>query len=140
MARSVRPRLLIADDTGLGKTAEAGLILRWLAQRHHAARVLVVTRASPEPERWQAELSTKFGFRFDILRSGSDFADRRRQAPTVNVFAQSSHLIVSMTLAARQVLLDELRQCPGMYDVVIVDEAHHLAERGSGRSDSRSWG
>ena len=47
VARSIRPRLLIADDTGLGKTAEAGLILRWLAQRHQANRVLVVTRASP---------------------------------------------------------------------------------------------
>ena len=41
----------IADDTGLGKTAEAGIILRWLAQRHQAGRVLIVTRAAPEPRR-----------------------------------------------------------------------------------------
>lgn len=131
VARSIRPRLLIADDTGLGKTAEAGLILRWLAQRHQAARVLVVTRASPEPERWKRELWIKFGFHFDILRSGTDFADRRRRAPTINVFAQNPRLIVSMSLAARQLFLDELRQCPSPFDVVIVDEAHHLAERGT---------
>lgn len=131
IARSIRPRLLIADDTGLGKTAEAGIILRWLAQRHQARRVLIVTRASPEPERWQQEMWIKFGFRFDILRSGADFAERRRRSPTINVFAQQPHTIVSMTLAARQLFLDELRQCPAPFDVIIVDEGHHLAERGS---------
>lgn len=131
VARSVRPRLLIADDTGLGKTAEAGIVLRWLAQRHQAARVLIVTRASPEPERWRRELWIKFGFRFDILKSGADFAERRKRSPTVNVFAQESRLIVSMTLAARQLLLDELRRCPVPFDVVVVDEAHHLADRGA---------
>lgn len=131
VARTLRTRLLIADDTGLGKTAEAGIILRWLAQRHLANRVLIVTRAAPEPKRWQDEMWTKFGFRFDILGSGSDFAERRRQAPNVNVFAQENKLILSMSLAARQAFLDELRQCPASFDVVIVDEAHHLAERGN---------
>jgi len=131
MARSVRPRLLIADDTGLGKTAEAGIVLRWLARRHQGGRMLIVTRASPEPERWRSEMWTKFGFRFDILKSGSDFNERRRQSPTVNVFAQQSHLIASMTLLARQALLDELRKCPAPFDVIVVDEAHHLAQRGN---------
>ena len=131
VAKSLRPRLLLGDDTGLGKTAEAGLVLRWLAQRHQANRILIVTRASPDPERWRDEMWTKFGFRFDILRDGSDFNRRRRDTPTVNVFAQQNRLIVSMTLAARQALLDELRRCPAPFDVVVVDEAHHLAERGS---------
>jgi len=131
VARTMRPRLLIADDTGLGKTAEAGIILRWLAQRHQASRVLIVTRAAPEPQRWQQEMWTKFGFRFGILRNGTDFNERRRKAPTVNVFAQERKLILSMTLGARQVFLDELRQCPTPFDVVIVDEAAHLAVRGS---------
>ena len=130
VARTMRPRLLIADDAGLGKTAEAGIVLRWLAQRHQAARVLVLTRAAPEPQRWQTELWQKFGFRFKILRSGAEFNEWRRRAPTVNVFAQEPRLIVSMTLAARQALLDELRQCPDPFDAIIVDEAHHLAERG----------
>jgi len=131
VARSLRPRLLIADDTGLGKTAEAGIVLRWLAQRHQAGRVLVVTRAAPEPQRWKSELWTKFGFDFDILASGADFNERRRRNPTVNVFAQSKRLIVSMTLAAGQALLDELRACPVGFDAVIVDEAAHLALTGS---------
>ena len=131
VAKTMRPRLLIADDTGLGKTAEAGIILRWLAQRHQAGRVLILTRAAPEPQRWRREMWTKFGFRFDILRSGADFNERRRRNPTVNVFAQQRRLIVSMTLAARQALHDELRQCPNPFNVVIVDEAAHLALRGN---------
>ena len=72
VARTLRTRLLIADDTGLGKTAEAGIILRWLAQRHQAKRVLIVTRATPEPQRWQEEMWNKFGFRFNILKDGAD--------------------------------------------------------------------
>ncbi len=131
VARSLRPRLLIADDTGLGKTAEAGIVLRWLAQRHQAGRVLVVTRAAPEPQRWKAELWTKFGFDFDILASGADFNERRRRNPTVNVFAQSKRMIVSMTLAAGQALLGELRACPVGFDAIVVDEAAHLALTGS---------
>lgn len=130
-ARHASPRLLLADDTGLGKTAEAGLVLRYLTQRHRAARVLVVTRAAPDPGRWQRELWLKFGMRFDILRDGTDFVARRRANPTTNVFAQSPRLIASMTLLSRQVFLDELRQGPA-YDVVIVDEAHNVAQRGSG--------
>lgn len=131
VAETIRPRLLIADDTGLGKTAEAGIILRWLAQRHQASRILIVTRASPEPERWRDEMWTKFGFRFDILRNGADFAERRRKSPTINIFAQEPRVIMSMSLGARQLFLDELRQCSAPFDVIIVDEAHHLAERGS---------
>jgi superfamily II DNA or RNA helicase len=131
VAKTMRPRLLIADDTGLGKTAEAGIVLRWLAQRHQAGRVLILTRAAPEPERWRREMWTKFGFQFDILRSGADFNERRRRNPTLNVFAQQRRLILSMTLAARQALHDELRQCPTPFDVVIVDEAAHLAMRGN---------
>jgi len=131
VVKSIRPRLLIADDTGLGKTAEAGIILRWLAQRHQANRVLIVTRAAPEPTRWQRELWVKFGFRFNILANGADFAERRRRSPTVNAFAQQPRLIVSMTLAARQLFLDELRRCPAPWDVVIIDEAHYMADRGS---------
>ena len=131
VAKTMRPRLLIADDTGLGKTAEAGIILRWLAQRHQAGRVLILTRAAPEPERWRREMWTKFGFRFDILRSGADFNERRRRNPAVNVFAQQRRLIVSMALTARQALHDELRQCPNPFDVVVVDEAAHLAVRGN---------
>ncbi len=125
------PRLLIADDTGLGKTAEAGLILFRLLQRRRADRVLILTRARPEPERWQRELREKFGLEFDLINSAQDYARIRRDVPAhLNVFGDRSRLIISMHFAAQKHIVDDLRR-DVRWDVVIVDEAHHLAERGS---------
>jgi hypothetical protein len=74
-----RPRLLIADDVGLGKTIEAGLILRELNARRRAARILIVCPASII-EQWQTELASKFGFQFKIF-DGEGVAEARL-APT----------------------------------------------------------
>lgn len=55
--RMNRPRLLIADDVGLGKTVEAGLIAAELMARRQVYRLLVVTPAGPLMEQWKRELS-----------------------------------------------------------------------------------
>src|ERR1700680_768664 len=70
------PRLLIADDVGLGKTVEAGVILRELNARRRAARILIVSPASIT-EQWQTELASKFGFQFKIFDS-EGVAEARR--------------------------------------------------------------
>ena len=70
-----RPRLLIADDVGLGKTIEAGLILRELHARRRAARILIVSPASIN-EQWQTELASTFGFEFRIFDSEGVAGDR----------------------------------------------------------------
>lgn len=125
------PRLLIADDTGLGKTAEAGLILFRLLQRRRADRVLILTRARPEPERWLRELREKFGLEFDVINSAQDYGRIRREVPAhLNVFGDRSRLIMSMHFAAQKHIVDDLRR-DVRWDVVIIDEAHHLADRGS---------
>jgi len=125
------PRLLIADDTGLGKTAEAGLILFRLLQRRRADRVLILTRARPEPERWQRELREKFGLEFDLINGAQDYGRLRREVPAhLNVFGDRSRLIMSMHFAAQKHIVDDLRRNV-RWDVVIIDEAHHLADRGS---------
>lgn len=81
------PRLLIADDTGLGKTAEAGLILSRLLQRRRADRILILCRARPEPERWQEEMKTKFGLDIEVVNDADDYARLRRRVPShLNVF------------------------------------------------------
>jgi SNF2 family DNA or RNA helicase len=126
-------RLMLADDTGLGKTAEAGLILFRLMQRRRAERVLILTRARPEPERWQAEMREKFGLEFEVINSGGDYARLRRQVPShLNVFGYIPRLIMSMHFAAQRHIVDDLRR-DVRWDVGVVDEAHHMAERGSGR-------
>lgn len=131
------PRLLIADDTGLGKTAEAGLILFRLMQRRRAERILVLCRARPEPERWQQELREKFGIEAEVINNGQDYARLRRQVPAhLNVFAYIPRLIMSMHFAAQPHIVDELRR-DVRWDVTVIDEGHHLAERGSGRK--RLW-
>ena len=53
-------RLLIADDVGVGKTVEAGLIVREVAGRSHAGRILILVPASLK-DQWQQELRTLFG-------------------------------------------------------------------------------
>jgi superfamily II DNA or RNA helicase len=127
------PRLMLADDTGLGKTAEAGLILFRLMQRRRAERVLILTRARPEPERWQAEMREKFGLEFEVINAGQDYARLRREVPShLNVFGYVPRLIMSMHFASQRHIVDNLRR-DVRWDVAIIDEAHHVAERGSGR-------
>jgi len=125
------PRLMLADDTGLGKTAEAGLILFRLLQRRRADRVLILCRAQPEPERWRDEMKEKFGIDFTVVNSGSDYARIRREVPAhLNVFGYVPRLAMSMYFAAQDHIVDDLRR-DVRWDVVIIDEAHHLAERGT---------
>lgn len=125
------PRLLLADDTGLGKTAEAGLILFRLLQRRRADRVLILCRARPEPERWQAELREKFGLEVAVINDGQDYARLRRDVPAhLNLFGYLPRLAMSMHFAAQRHVVDDLRRV--RWDVAIIDEAHHVAERGSG--------
>ncbi|HZV49247.1 MAG TPA: DEAD/DEAH box helicase, partial [Candidatus Dormibacteraeota bacterium] len=127
------PRLLIADDVGLGKTSEAGLILSRLLQRRRADRILVLSRARPEPERWRDELQEKFGLEFEVIADGADYARLRRRVPAhLNLYAALPRLVVSMYFAAQSERVVELER-PGLrWDVVVVDEAHHVADRGSG--------
>jgi superfamily II DNA or RNA helicase len=127
------PRLLIADDVGLGKTSEAGLILSRLLQRRRADRILVLSRARPEPGRWRDELQEKFGLEFEVIEDGVDYARLRRRVPAhLNLYAALPRLIVSMYFAAQAERVAELER-PGLrWDVVVIDEAHHVADRGSG--------
>ena len=123
------PRLLIADDTGLGKTAEAGLILFRLMQKRRADRVLVLCKAQPEPERWQRELTEKFGIETVVINDNDDFKRLRRDVPAhLNLFAYYPRIIMSMHYASQLHVIDDLRH-DVRWDIAIIDEAHHVAER-----------
>ncbi len=125
-----RPRLLIADDVGLGKTIEAGLILRELNARRRAARILIVCPASII-EQWQTELSSKFGFQFKIFDSDGVAEARRSLEVGTNPWSAEPRVIASVDfIKRREGAFRELSA--SRWDVIIIDEAHHLA---SGNDD-----
>ena len=96
-----RPRLLIADDVGLGKTIEAGLILRELNARRRAARILIVCPASII-EQWQMELASKFGFQFKIFDSDGVAEARRSLEVGTNPWSAEPRVIASVDFIKRR--------------------------------------
>jgi SNF2 family DNA or RNA helicase len=126
--QKLRQRALIADDVGLGKTIEAGLILKELAARNRADRVLFVVPAHLQ-KKWQRDMD-RF---FDIDLTNADRAwvegERRRLGEAANIWDQDHQQLLTSMAFIRQ---DEF-QPPlddAFWDVVIVDEAHKAAKRG----------
>lgn len=123
MLNSPHQRLLIADEVGLGKTIEAGLIWVELEQRADLRRVLVVCPA-PLVQKWKAEMRHRFDRDLEVL----DASGLARLVETVRLGDEqkSIHAIVSLErLRANKVLADLVDLQP-RFDLVIVDEAHYL--------------
>src|SRR5260370_6409600 len=116
-------RLLIADDVGLGKTIEAGYILRELRARQVVERVLVVVPARLVPK-WKRELQTRFDEYFDAVRRADllSLAERLRQAQELDPFRWIASYEHVRPDAGRVAFEDT--EPP--IDVLIVDEAHRL--------------
>lgn len=128
-----RVNLLIADDVGLGKTIEAGLVVQEMLLRNRARRVLVVCPA-PLTGKWRDELFDKFGLAFTVLDADALKSLRRTHGLEANPFSVFPRTIVSLPWLRTprvQRLLDEVlvqqARNPGFFDVLIVDEAHHCA-------------
>lgn len=121
-------RLLIADEVGLGKTIEAGLILTELEARKPLERVLIVC-PSRLRDKWREELNRKFEQEFDIFdkRSFQDYLERVQQNPRRG----RMRAIISMQSLRSVELRDILRAELGHVDVVIFDEAHHARNPGT---------
>ncbi len=112
-------RLLIADDVGLGKTIEAGLILWPLLSSGKVRRLLILTPASLV-EQWQYRLRTLFDIRLSSYRPEVD-------TPRADFWSTHNQVVASLpTLRSdRQGRHDRLLEAPP-WDLLIVDEAHHL--------------
>jgi superfamily II DNA or RNA helicase len=135
-----RVNLLVADDVGLGKTIEAGLVVQELLLRHRARRVLVVCPSSLQIQ-WRDQMRDKFGLEFRIVDSGAMRELRRRRGIHVNPWTHFPRLITSIDYLKRERPLRLLRetlpavgepQYPRRYDLLIVDEAHNVAPPGGG--------
>jgi superfamily II DNA or RNA helicase len=116
-------RMLIADEVGLGKTIEAGIILSEFDLREGFERVLVVCPHALL-HKWRDELDAKFGMRFDIW-STRQFRDWLADA-TRRGFADPTRAIVGLEGIRSAEISAELDAATFTFDMLIVDEAHHL--------------
>lgn len=124
-----RVRLLIADDVGLGKTLEAGLITSELALRGRVDRILVVTTRAMLTQ-FQKEFWTRFSIPLSRLDSAAIRRMRNKIPAHYNVFDQFDRSIVSIdTLKRDNQIRDALKH--SYWDLIIIDEAHNAAERKS---------
>ncbi len=131
--RMPRVALLVADDVGLGKTIEAGLVIQEMLLRHRARRVVVVCPASLTLK-WRDEMRDKFGLAFTVLDANALKDLRRSHGLQANPFAVYPRVIVSLPWLRTprvQRLLDEVLDAStrhlGFFDLLVVDEAHHCA-------------
>ena len=118
MVKMQRRRLLVADEVGLGKTIETGMVIRELVARGEAKRVLIIAPAGLT-KNWQNELRDCFRLDFEIL--GIDFQDF---APAS--WENKSHIIASIDTLKRPARMERVLNSP-RFDLIIVDEAHHVS-------------
>lgn len=124
-----RRRFMLADEVGLGKTVEAGMVWQALEQRGNAARTLVICPAGLTRQ-WQEELQEKFQAHFEIF--GRDFT-----AVNPRVWALKAKAIASLQRLKRKehkrTLLENRK-----WDLIIFDEAQHLSAREYGRKTEKT--
>ena len=122
---------LFADEVGLGKTVEIGLVVRELLVSRKATQVLLLVPASVMKQ-WQEELAEKFAMRVPRLDRGGfmDVDDNPIVAPPGNPWRAFPVLLASSHLARRKSRRDEVLAA-GPWDVVVVDEAHHAGRLGT---------
>jgi superfamily II DNA or RNA helicase len=133
--RLPRVNLFIADDTGLGKTIEAGLIARELLLRKKA-KTIVVAAPPSVLEQWKAELEERFGLVFEVLDRHYFARVRRERGFGVNPWRTHSRFLVSHNLLIDPTYADPMREWLGPLlpgSLLILDEAHHAAPSSGGR-------
>jgi superfamily II DNA or RNA helicase len=127
--------LFIADDVGLGKTIEAGLIARELLMRKKARDIVVCCPPSVLLQ-WQEELENRFGLRVEILDRDYIQRVRRERGFGVNPWTTHSRFLVSQRLLIDEAYAGPLRDWLGSFrsgSLLILDEAHHAAPSGGQR-------
>jgi ATP-dependent helicase HepA len=122
---SRRPRFVLADEVGLGKTIEAGMVFSALRLAGLARRVLVVA-PSHLTVQWLVELFHKFNHLFTLMDSERHESSLDEQ-PTLNPWARFDFVVTSLELLQRSEQFREEAGAPeAHWDLVIIDEAHHL--------------
>ena len=127
VARRYAPRVMLADEVGLGKTIEAGLILQQLLASGLATRLLIIV---PEAlmHQWLVEMLRRFNLRFSLLDAErcAAIAEEHQDNP----FLDEQLILTSMGLLSSNPAIFA-QACEGEWDLCIVDEAHHLQDKPS---------
>ena len=119
----LRPRILLADTVGLGKTLEIGMILSELVRRGRGERILIVTPRHVL-EQMQHEMWTRFALPFVRLDSVGIQRVRRRLPATRNPFSLYKRAIISIDTLKNDRYLHHLRK--HRWDAVVIDESHNI--------------
>ncbi|MBA1231448.1 DEAD/DEAH box helicase [Pseudomonas viridiflava] len=134
-----RVRLLLADDVGLGKTIEAGLVMQELIHSHRASRVLIVCPAHLKIK-WVDEMAEKFGLAFKMIDRDAVLKMRKEYGPSINPWASFPRLVTSIDYlktehprrlfdeCTRRRLVERPNNRP--WDLLVLDEAHNAAPSG----------
>jgi superfamily II DNA or RNA helicase len=143
--RMPRISLLLADDVGLGKTIEAGLILTELLLRRRIRRVLILCPAALRKQ-WQQEMKVKFSLSFDVVDRAETHTLQKRLGLDANPWRTYPRIITSYHYLRQPDVLEQFRaacsqpegsaQLP--WDLVIVDEAHNLMPSNFGEDSDLS--
>lgn len=128
-----RISLLLADDVGLGKTVEAGLILTELLLRRRVRKVLILTPAALKKQ-WQQEMLSKFSLTFDVIDRAETYHLQKRLGLDANPWRTYPKIISSYHYLKQPDVLEQFRSTletrkdsPHLpWDLLIVDEAHNL--------------
>ena len=136
VGKRFNPRVLLADEVGLGKTIEAGMILQQQLLRGLIKRVLIIV---PEPllHQWLVEMLRKFNLQFSLF-DHDRFADALESEPESNPFHAMQLVLCSLDFATS----DDLHKSAllkGEWDCLVIDEAHHLQWDESHSSDEYAF-
>lgn len=129
VSKRTAPRVLLADEVGLGKTIEAGLILHRLILTGKIHRALIIV---PEPllHQWLVELLRRFNLRFTIIdeqyfsNDHQAIDDPEESVPIENYFDQYPLVLCGLPFACRDEIAPFIAACD--WDILVVDEAHRL--------------
>src|SRR5579863_1665061 len=117
VTQKLQPRMILADEVGLGKTIEAGLIIKELRARGLLDRVLIVVPASLQLQ-WQSELKSKFNEEFEILDGAAlQYLGRGKANP----WMARHNVICSLPFAANPKRAEQIIEAE--WDLVVFDEA-----------------
>ena len=132
VTQKLQPRMILADEVGLGKTIEAGLIIKELRARGLLERVLIVVPASLQLQ-WQSELKSKFNEEFEVLDGAAlQFLGRGKANP----WMARQNVICSLPFAASPKRAEQIIEAE--WDLVVFDEAHRVRRTLQGASKIRT--